>query len=144
MKVTDPPIIVEQTFNHPVDIVWNAITEHSQMIQWFFDNIPEFKAEVGFRVKFNVQALSRDFLHLWEITEVVPFQKIVYNWKYLNVKGDSYVTFAISKENEKTKLRLITKVIEDFDDNIPEFTPESCLAGWHYFINKNLTDFLRS
>jgi len=64
MKTSEPPVIVSQNFSQSLETVWNAITDVALMRQWFFDNIPDFKAEVGFQTKFNVKALSRDFLHL--------------------------------------------------------------------------------
>ncbi len=42
------------------------------MIKRFIENLPDFKPEVGFKTKFNVQAPSRDFMHLWEVVEVIP------------------------------------------------------------------------
>ena len=30
----------------------------------------------------NFQQQNRTFTHLWELTDVVQNQKIVYNWKY--------------------------------------------------------------
>jgi len=143
MKISQPPIVVEQIFNKPLEVVWNAITRLDQMTQWFFNNIPEFKAETGFKVQFNVQAPSRDFLHLWEITEVIPFQKLVCNWKYQDLEGESYVTFQLLEEDSKTKLILTTKVVADFDDAIPEFRRESCQGGWNYFIKDSLVNFLK-
>ncbi|MBL4887182.1 MAG: SRPBCC domain-containing protein, partial [Flavobacteriaceae bacterium] len=56
MKHTDPPIIAEQILNAPIGRVWKAITQVDQMHQWFFDNIPSFKAEVGFETQFNVKS----------------------------------------------------------------------------------------
>ena len=144
MRTTDEPIIVEQVFDKPINEVWNAITNPHQMTQWFFDNIPDFKAEEGFKVQFNVKAPSRDFLHLWEITEVIPQQKIVYNWKYQDYAGDSYVTFELFELETQTKLVLTCKVIEDFDDTIEEFKYESGIAGWNYFIKDSLVTFLSS
>ena len=35
------PVIVEQSFDQPIEKVWAAITELDQMIQWFFENIHE-------------------------------------------------------------------------------------------------------
>ena len=143
MKTTDQPIIVEQIFNKPIDAVWRAITDVKQMTQWFFEDIPDFKPEVGFKIQFNVQAPSRDFLHLWTITEVIPWQKIVYNWKYEDFAGDSYVTFELFEINNLTKLVVSTQVVEDFDDSIQEFKRESGVAGWNYFIKDSLTAFLK-
>ena len=61
MKRVDPPIIVEETYNKPIDTVWSAITEPVQMRKWFFDNIPDFKPEVGFEIEFDVEAGGRVF-----------------------------------------------------------------------------------
>lgn len=52
------------------------------MKQWFFNKIPDFKAEVGFKTKFNVTSESLNFLHLWKLVKVKTFKKIVYIWKY--------------------------------------------------------------
>lgn len=144
MKTTDPPIIVEQLFNESISRVWQAITQHNQMIQWFFDNIPAFKAEVGFKTQFNVKAPSQDFLHLWEIIEVIPYQKIVYNWKYQDIAGDSFVIFELFEIDNHIKLVLTAEIIEDFDDAIPEFKYESGAAGWTYFIKEQLPKYLEA
>lgn len=144
MKTSEPPVIVSQNFTQSVEAVWNAITDASLMRQWFFDTIPNFKAEVGFQTQFNVKAPSRDFMHVWEVTEVIPQQKLVYNWKYENIKGDSFVTFQLVPQNGETQLTLTTTVTEDFPDEIPEFKYESCEAGWNYFIKQQLTEFLNN
>ena len=143
MKTTDKPVKVENIFDGSINEVWKAITEHDQMVQWFFDNLPDFKPEPGFRTQFNVKAPSRDFLHLWEVTEVKQYKKIVTNWKYEGIQGESLVTFQLEAQDNKTKLTVSTKVVEDFDDNIPEFKRESCLKGWNYFINNRLNTFLQ-
>ena len=46
MNKNKEPIIVEQSFSKPVETVWNAITEITEMRQWYFKNIPAFKPEV--------------------------------------------------------------------------------------------------
>ena len=142
MKASDEPVVVEQTFNTSPEKVWQAITEHEQMIQWYFDNIPDFKAEVGFETQFNIHNEGRDFLHMWNVTEVEPLKKIKYEWKFEGYAGDSFVTFEIFDENDSTRLRLTATITEDFEDGIPEFTRESCIGGWEYFIKQSLKDFL--
>ena len=144
MKITDPPVIVEQLFNKTVNLVWKAITELDQMLLWYFDTIPDFKAEVGFTTQFNVKAPSRDFLHIWEVTEVIPQKKITYNWTFKDYDGSGDVTFELFEQNSQTLLRLTNIVIEDFDDAIPEFRRESCLAGWNYFIKDRLVSFINN
>ena len=141
--IINQPIVVEQTFNASIKTVWSAITEIDQMRQWFFNNIEDFKAEVGFKTQFNVTSEKRNFLHLWEITEVEPFKKIVYNWKYKEYPGNSFVHFELFEEKNETKLKATSIVTEAFPNNITEFEPESCRAGWNYFIKQNLKEFIK-
>ena len=142
MRKTDKPIIVEQTFNTSIDTVWNSITEIDQMRQWYFENIPSFKPEVGFETQFNVQSQDRNFPHMWKVTEVVPLKMITYNWKYEGYQGDSFVMFELFKQNNLTKLRLTHQVQESFPEDIPEFSRESGVEGWTFFIKKSLKEFL--
>lgn len=142
MRKNDEPIIVEQSFNTSIDTAWKSITEIDQMRQWYFENIPSFKPEVGFETRFNVQNQDRNFLHQWKVTEVVSPKLIAYNWKYENYPGDSLVKFELFEENSSTKLRVTHQVLEDFPDDIPEFKRESGLEGWTFFIKKKLKEFL--
>ncbi|SNR52273.1 SRPBCC family protein [Lutibacter flavus] len=143
MKVNEI-ISVEQQFNLPADRIWNAITNINEMKQWFFSNIESFKPEVGFKTEFKVNSQDRIFTHLWKITEVEPFVKIVYNWKYDTYPGDSFVHFELFKKEHSTILKVTSKVIESFPKNVPEFKSESCREGWNYFIKKNLKNYLEN
>jgi len=142
MSDTNEPIIIEQTFNTSIDSIWNAITKVDQMRGWFFENIESFKPEVGFETQFSVQTQDRSFLHIWKLTEVVPMKKIIYNWKYGGYSGDSFVMFELFEQENRTKLRLTHEGIESFPKNIPEFSRESCIEGWNYFIRNRLKEFL--
>ena len=144
MKVNEPLIEVTQRFQASIEDVWNAITDVHEMRQWFFNTIPAFQPEVGFKTKFIITNEGRIFPHLWEITEVIPFKKIVYNWRYEGYQGNSFVTFQLSETNHQTQLTLTAKITEDFSDDIPEFKRESCLYGWNYFIKDSLVTYLNS
>ena len=137
------PIIVEQIFEQPLEIVWKAITEHSQMIQWFFNNIPDFKAKVGFKTQFLIENEGCQFTHLWEIIEVIPMKKIIYDWRYKEYDGAGLVSFEMIAVDNGTKLRLTNTGLESFTADIPEFKRESCENGWKYFINR-LQSYLNS
>ena len=123
MLSTDGPVVVEQTFYSSLESVWNAITKPDEMKLWYFDNI-------------------ESFTHLWEITEVIPLDKITYNWKYKEYPGDSFVTFDLNMVNGQIKLTLSMHIVETFPDDIPEFTRESCIGGWNYFIKQRLKHYL--
>jgi uncharacterized protein YndB with AHSA1/START domain len=144
MKKNEKPIIVEETYVATPDTVWKAITEANQMRKWFFENIPDFKPIVGSKVEFNVDSGGRIFPHLWRVTRVIPEKLIEINWKYGGYPGDSLVLFELSKEMSTTKLRLTHTVVEEFPEDIPGFQRDSCIAGWRYFINQRLKQYLGS
>ena len=135
-------IVVEQTFNKPKEVVWSAITDPNKMREWFFENIPDFIPEVGFKTRFNVDAGERQFMHIWKITEVIPFEKIVYNWRYENMYGNAFVSFELFDRDIETLLRITNLGLETFPQDIPEFSRESCTDGWEYFINQRLKEYL--
>ena len=135
-------VVVKQNFEVSTKVLWNAITEHHQMIQWFFENIPEFEASIGFKTQFLIENEGRKFTHLWKIIEVIPNQKIVYNWMYDEYEGEGLVFFELTEDEKGSSLTLTNKWLEEFPQNIPEFSRESCFAGWQYFINGRLKNYL--
>ncbi|MGB5238643.1 MAG: SRPBCC domain-containing protein [Flavobacteriaceae bacterium] len=142
MDNRNEPIIVDQDFKLPVEKVWAAITDRDQMIQWFFADIPEFKAEKGFYTEFDVDSGERIFRHRWMILEATPPCKIVYHWSYKDMEGEGIVSFDLLKKDKGTLLRLTNTGLDSFPDDIPEFSRESCKGGWEYFIKGNLKNFL--
>ena len=143
MKKTDPPIIVEQVFYLPKEKVWAAITEHEQMVQWFFDNVDSFQPEIGFYTKFVTKVEDRKYTHQWKITDVVPGEKITYHWSYQEYpEAAGQVDFELTEQDGKTTLRLTNTILEDFPENIPEFNRQACIGGWEYFIRQQLKDYL--
>jgi uncharacterized protein YndB with AHSA1/START domain len=144
MKATDQPIIVEEFFDVSAEILWKALTELKQMKQWFFENIEAFEPRVGFKTRFVVENEGRVFPHLWKITEAEPLKKITYNWHYEGYKGNSFLTFEIIAHHKKTVLNVTHTVTEDFPQDIPEFKRERCGAGWNYFIQQRLKEYLKA
>lgn len=141
MKTSELPVIVSHVFQKSLEDVWHAITQVSQMREWYFNNIPDFKAKQGFKTQFNVKAPSRDFLHNWEVMQVIPFRKLVYKWHFEGLDGESFSMFELEEKNGHTMLTLTCEVTQDFDDTIPEFKRESCIGGWNYFIKESLPSF---
>ena len=142
MKKTDPPIIVEEIFKSSLPLVWAALTEHEQMLKWYFDNIEDFKAEVGFETTFKTPSGDRVFTHQWRVTEVIPLQKISYQWNYAEYAGDSVISFELFEKEKDVRLQVTVDVLEDFPSDIPEFKRESCIGGWQYFIGQQLKQYL--
>lgn len=142
MKAEDPPVVVEQDFKASVEDVWKALTEVDLMRQWFFDNIPDFRAEVGFETLYDVQSETRIFPHRWRVTDAEAPHIIAYDWAHDGYPGKGHVAFEIISQGPVTKLTLTMTIQEDFPDDIPEFRRESCIGGWNYFIKDRLAQFL--
>ncbi len=61
------------------------------------------------------------------------------NWRYGGYAGDSLVTFELSEQGDDgTVLRLTHLVTASFPEDVPEFSRESGITGWKYFITESL------
>ena len=136
------PIVVEQEFSQPIDVVWKAITDVDEMKQWFFETIEDFKPEVGFRTHFIVNPGDRDYVHLWEIIEVVPGSRIVYDWRYKSIEGAATVTFECSETPGGTRVTLTQADGHTFPQDNPIFSREAGIGGWDFFIRNALPAYL--
>jgi len=52
------------------------------------------------------------------------------------------MTSALIEDKNHVTLKLSTKVVGNFPENIPELKRESCKGGWNYFIKERLKQFL--
>ncbi len=134
------PFVIERTYNAPVEKVWKAITDKEDMKQWYFD-IAEFKPEVGFEFQFEGGKDDKCYLHLCKITEVIPRKKLQYSWRYDGYEGNSFVTFELFAEGDKTRLKLTHEGLETFPISNPDFAKENFVEGWTYLIGTSLKEF---
>ncbi|MDG1572266.1 SRPBCC domain-containing protein [Robiginitalea sp. M366] len=133
-----PPIEVSQVLPCPPQQVWDMLTDPIHMKQWFFEQMPDFKAEVGFETNFVMPASSRDFHAFWRVRTVVPGQQISVEWTYKDIPGWGEVTFELLPAGTHTRVVVRNSGLESFPQDIPEFKPESCRGGWEYFLNQRL------
>jgi len=134
------PFVIERRFHAPVEKVWKAITDKSDMRQWYFD-LEAFQPEVGFEFEFLAGEEGREFRHLCRITEVVVNRKIAYTWRYDGYPGNSVVTFELFPEGDETMLRLTHAGLETFPP-LADFAKENFAAGWTSIIGTQLKNFL--
>ncbi|HMT29034.1 MAG TPA: SRPBCC domain-containing protein [Bacteroidia bacterium] len=140
--MTHQPIIVEKIFNAPVSKVWNAITDRDEMKKWYFD-LAEFTAKVGFKFQFTGgPSPERQYIHLCEITEVIPQKKLTYSWSYKGFKGISCVTFELLGEGNKTHLKLTHSGLESFPEENADFAKQNFIEGWNEIIHSSLKNYL--
>lgn len=138
------PIISEHSYNTSIDLVWNALTNLEDMKQWYFDNIDAFVPELGAESTFVIEHEGLTFTHRWKITEVIPVQKIAYDWWYTEYEGKGHVTFDLWAEADKVGLRLTNTGLDSFPAHINAFSRESGEAGWNYLLGTRLREYLSS
>lgn len=138
--MTHEPLVIERSYDAPVENVWTAITDKAQMKEWYFD-VSDFKPEVGFEFTFKGENEGKVFVHLCKIIEVIPLQKLKYSWRYEGQKGISYLTFELSPEGKGTKLKLTHEGLESFPQD-RDFRRENFVEGWTYITGTSLKDFL--
>ena len=139
-NITTEPIVLERTFNAPVARVWKALTDVEEMRQWYFD-LKEFKPQIGFEFEFIVKHEGNTYHHLCRVTDVVPEKKIAYTWRYQGEPGDSLVTFELSPEGDKTRLKLTHTGIDTFPKT-PAYARKNFESGWTAIIGSELKEFV--
>lgn len=133
-------VVIERTFDAPIARVWQALTDADEMRQWYFD-LKEFKPEVGFEFEFVVEHDGNTYHHLCRVTEVIPQRKIAYTWRYNGEPGNSLVTFELSPDGNKTRLKLTHTGIETFPKT-PAYARKNFEAGWNAIIGSELKKFV--
>jgi uncharacterized protein YndB with AHSA1/START domain len=140
----NPPLIIERIFNAPASKIWRAMTDTEEMKKWYFD-LPEFKAEVGFSFQFLAgKDVNHPYLHLCEVTEVVPGKKLTYSWRYEGYPGNSLVTFELFEMGDQTIVKITHRGIETIAPGNPDFGTKNFTAGWTAFLDTGLTAYLKN
>jgi uncharacterized protein YndB with AHSA1/START domain len=134
------PLIAAYSYSAPITKVWEALTDKDQMKLWYFD-LAEFKPEAGFEFSFVGGTEENKYLHLCKITEVIPEQKLIHSWKYDGYEGESFVSFELTEEQDKTKLTLTHAGLETFPP-LPDFAKTNFEQGWSYILGTSLVNYL--
>lgn len=135
------PIVIEKSYEASIANVWTALTDMQEMKQWYF-NLAEFKPEVGFEFSFSGGKDNRQYLHLCKVTEAIEGKKLTYSWRYDGYEGNSFVTFELFEEGNKTRLKLTHAGLETFPASNSDFAKENFVAGWTDIIGKSLDAYL--
>ncbi|TKC10852.1 SRPBCC domain-containing protein [Pedobacter polaris] len=137
-------VVVERTYNAPIDKVWSAITNVDEMKNWYFQ-LEDFKPKVGFKFDFlGGPEDGKQYLHLCEVTEVEEGKKITYSWRYDNYPGNSFVTWELFDKGDQTLLRLTHAGLDTLEEGGPDFAKENFVEGWTYFVHTALKGYLES
>jgi uncharacterized protein YndB with AHSA1/START domain len=134
------PFVIERTYNASAEKVWQAITDRDKMQQWYF-KLEEFKPEIGFEFRFSGGPPEKSYLHICVVTEVVPGKKLTHTWRYDGYAGQSYVTWELFGEGDKTRVKLTHTGLETFPKE-PDFAKENFVMGWTQIVGTSLKEYL--
>ena len=56
-------IQIEKTFPIPKEKLWKTLTDHRQMQQWYFKELKDFNAEIGFQTSFSLEYQGKIFTY---------------------------------------------------------------------------------
>ncbi len=98
-------------YNHPVEAVWEYLTNAELLSQWLMPNNFELIAghEFQFKTKPMPQFESDGIFHC-KVLEIMPFKKLSYSWKTGTGNGesslDSLVVWTLVEKDNGTELNL--------------------------------------
>lgn len=122
--------------------IWQALTEPSQMKEWYFD-VHDFELVVGNTFYFYEPGENKKFRHLCTILEIKPNQKFSHTWTYPELsKGKSVVTWNLHPQGEFTKVILTHEHLESFEDGGKDFDKDNFIAGWNEILHKSLMSYV--
>ena len=136
------PIVIERTFDAPVELLWKAITDKDEMKKWYFD-LKQFRPEPGFQFSFEGGTEDKTYLHHCTVIDAVENKKLSHSWRYEGFEGDSVVTWSLQPIGAKTKLTLTHAGVETFPNN-PDFAKKNFIQGWMSIINDSLTSYIEN
>jgi len=140
--MSNKPVIVKKSFYASASAIWEALTNNEELKRWYFQ-LEDFKPEVGFKFSFTGGAdESVQYLHLCEVTEVIPGKKLVYSWRYDGLEGNSLVTWELEEDGENTLVTITHTGLETMAANGPDFARASFTGGWTYFLEEALARYL--
>lgn len=137
----EAPFVIERTYSAPARRVWQALTDRDKMAEWYF-KLDEFKPEVGFEFRFEGGPPNKTYVHICVVTEVIPEKKLTHSWKYGGYAGQSYVTWELFEEGDKTRVRLSHAGLETFPKEEPDFAKGNFSAGWTHIVGTSLKEYV--
>ena len=131
-------IIKEKMLNHPIDKVWNAITDAKEISTWFLE--ADFKAEKGYQYIFNSSGENCSPIK-GEVKQAKPYT-LVYSWIVTETPIETTVKWVLEETEGGTKLYLEHSGISGYKGETAVEMFTSFNGGWDNCIS-GLTDYLK-
>lgn len=132
-------LVKEKSFNHPIDKIWTAITEGSEISKWFIN--ADFKPEVGYQYTFTASEEHGCTVVKGKILDVTPYT-LKYTWKVEGAPVETTVLWTLEKEENGTKLTLEHSGISKFEGETAVEMFNHFSGGWDACI-EGLTKYVK-
>ncbi len=133
-------ITKEKVFHHPIDTIWNAISQAKEISTWFIQ--ADFKAEKGYQYTFTASEEKGCLTITGEVKESNPYV-LVYTWIVENTDVETTVSWRLESLDGGTKLYLEHSGISNYAGDTAIAMFESFNGGWDGCISQ-LSDYLKS
>jgi len=114
-------IELTRTYKHPIGAVWSAISDASEISDWFIK--ADFRAEVGYEYTFTHESTTIR----GTVTEVQPPKLLTYTWVLAGVS--TTVHWHLEETGEGTVLTLIHDGIEAYGESAASWFT-NFTGGW--------------
>ena len=125
-------------FQHPIDVVWNAISNADELSAWFIQ--ADFKAEVGYQYTFTSNEDGCVPI-TGEVKNAHPYT-LIYTWIVEGTNVETTVSWKLEAIDGGTKLYLEHTGISNYDGENAVTMFESFNGGWDNCIN-GLLNYLK-
>lgn len=119
-------ITKEKVFQHPIDVVWNAISNADELSAWFIQ--ADFKAEVGYQYTFTSNEDGCVPI-TGEVKSAHPYT-LIYTWIVKGTNVETTVSWKLEAINNGTKLYLEHAGISNYEGENAVTMFESFNGGW--------------
>lgn len=124
-------IMLERIYNHPVEKVWDALTDPAKMTIWFLKAEWDFRP--GGKIKFTFPDEHQTETY-GRFTAIEPFKLMEFIWHNDDGNPDELARWELFDESDTTRLVLTyTRVRESLAASVS--------TGWHIVLN-DFSDFL--
>jgi len=120
-------IVKEHVFNHPMSVVWKAISDQHEISAWFIK--ADFKAEIGYKYTFKSDEPNCTTI-TGQVLEASPIHHLVYTWAIQGTDTVTTVSWKLSEQDGNTHLRLEHSGISNYPGESAVKMFDSFSGGW--------------
>ena len=135
---------LEKTYNAPIELVWQVITQREHLKNWYFNFAEDWKLEVAATFQWYAEDTEcTQWLHAGKMLEIIPEKKLVHTWEYPGFAGTSILSWELEEiDAQHTKIALTHLFKVPFDSSVQALKIENFAAGWNEILNNSLTNYL--